>query len=125
MAKPGRNGPCPCGSGNKYGKCCLAKEEAVAREAACQALGRSEGRPRYSFQKRGSWDWVSDRTFFGHLGPTLADVRRQRWRKRAVHARYKYVHFEGSRGERAALRRALRYQPLPHPKRGTVSMSHA
>ena len=32
MAKPGRNDPCPCGSGNKYKKCCLAKEEAVARE---------------------------------------------------------------------------------------------
>ena len=25
MAKPGRNDPCPCGSGNKYKKCCLAK----------------------------------------------------------------------------------------------------
>ncbi len=32
MAKPGRNDPCPCGSGNKYKKCCLAKEEAVERE---------------------------------------------------------------------------------------------
>ena len=32
LVKPGRNDPCPCGSGNKYKKCCLAKEEAVARE---------------------------------------------------------------------------------------------
>lgn len=31
MASPGRNAPCPCGSGNKYKKCCLAKDE---REAA-------------------------------------------------------------------------------------------
>jgi hypothetical protein len=23
----GRNDPCPCGSGKKYKKCCLAKEE--------------------------------------------------------------------------------------------------
>ena len=22
MAKPGRNDPCPCGSGNKYKECC-------------------------------------------------------------------------------------------------------
>ena len=26
MAKTGRNSPCPCGSGKKYKKCCLAKE---------------------------------------------------------------------------------------------------
>lgn len=29
MAKPGRNDPCPCGSGNKYKRCCLPKEEAA------------------------------------------------------------------------------------------------
>lgn len=32
MAKPGRNDPCPCGSGDKYKKCCLPKEEGVERE---------------------------------------------------------------------------------------------
>lgn len=26
MNKIGRNDPCPCGSGNKYKKCCLAKD---------------------------------------------------------------------------------------------------
>src|ERR1700685_256602 len=40
MAKPGRNDPCPCGSGNKYKKCCLAKEEAVAREQLAKAEAR-------------------------------------------------------------------------------------
>ncbi len=29
----GRNDPCPCGSGKKYKACCLAKDEAAAREA--------------------------------------------------------------------------------------------
>ena len=29
MAKIGRNAPCPCGSGKKYKKCCLKKEQAV------------------------------------------------------------------------------------------------
>lgn len=29
--KPGRNDPCPCGSGKKYKKCCLASDEAAAR----------------------------------------------------------------------------------------------
>jgi tetratricopeptide (TPR) repeat protein len=33
MSKPGRNDPCPCGSGKKYKKCCLPREEA-ARAAA-------------------------------------------------------------------------------------------
>ena len=26
--KPGRNDPCPCGSGRKYKQCCLAKADA-------------------------------------------------------------------------------------------------
>ena len=37
MAKPGRNDPCPCGSGNKYKKCCLAKDRAVEREQLAKA----------------------------------------------------------------------------------------
>jgi tetratricopeptide (TPR) repeat protein len=37
MAKPGRNDPCSCGSGNKYKKCCLAREEAVEREQLAKA----------------------------------------------------------------------------------------
>ena len=35
--KVGRNDPCPCGSGQKYKKCCLAKDEA-ARSAELAAL---------------------------------------------------------------------------------------
>ena len=34
--KVGRNDPCPCGSGKKYKKCCLAKDEAAARVASPQ-----------------------------------------------------------------------------------------
>ena len=37
MAKPGRNDPCPCGSGNKYKKCCLTKDEAVERDGLAEA----------------------------------------------------------------------------------------
>jgi hypothetical protein len=33
MAPVGRNDPCPCGSGKKYKKCCLAKETAVDLES--------------------------------------------------------------------------------------------
>jgi len=31
MAKIGRNDPCPCNSGKKYKKCCMASDEAAAR----------------------------------------------------------------------------------------------
>jgi len=41
MATPGRNDPCPCGSGKKYKKCCLPKEQAeegkvIAKEQAAR-----------------------------------------------------------------------------------------
>jgi tetratricopeptide (TPR) repeat protein len=32
MTKPGRNAPCPCGSGKKYKKCCLPLQETAAKE---------------------------------------------------------------------------------------------
>ena len=38
MAKIGRNDPCPCGSGKKYKKCCLANDEAAARAAQPAAV---------------------------------------------------------------------------------------
>jgi tetratricopeptide (TPR) repeat protein len=37
MAKVGRNDPCPCGSGKKYKRCCLEKDEAAARAARAAA----------------------------------------------------------------------------------------
>ena len=39
MAKPGRNDPCPCGSGKKYKKCCLPlHEESRAKQQAAVSL---------------------------------------------------------------------------------------
>jgi|SRR6516225_11294044 tetratricopeptide (TPR) repeat protein len=37
MAKIGRNDPCPCGSGKKYKRCCLAKVEHAQRQALAAA----------------------------------------------------------------------------------------
>ena len=37
MAKSGRNDPCPCGSGQKYKRCCLPRDEAAAHAAALAA----------------------------------------------------------------------------------------
>jgi tetratricopeptide (TPR) repeat protein len=39
MAKPGRNDPCPCGSGKKYKKCCLPlHEESRAKQQEAVSL---------------------------------------------------------------------------------------
>jgi len=37
MVKIGRNDPCPCGSGQKYKRCCLPRDEATAAERAFEA----------------------------------------------------------------------------------------
>ncbi len=42
MKKIGRNDPCPCGSGKKYKKCCLAKDEAEASREQISAPSGSE-----------------------------------------------------------------------------------
>jgi tetratricopeptide (TPR) repeat protein len=44
MKKTGRNDPCPCGSGKKYKRCCLQKDEQAqsAALAAAQAAAAAE-----------------------------------------------------------------------------------
>jgi tetratricopeptide (TPR) repeat protein len=41
MAKPGRNDPCPCGSGRKYKKCCLPLHEESRAKQQQEAGGVS------------------------------------------------------------------------------------
>jgi tetratricopeptide (TPR) repeat protein len=43
MTKPGRNDPCPCGSGKKYKRCCLAKNQEAERTVAAAAPRRQIG----------------------------------------------------------------------------------
>lgn len=40
----GRNDPCPCGSGKKYKKCCLARDEALVRRSAVPRQARTDER---------------------------------------------------------------------------------
>jgi tetratricopeptide (TPR) repeat protein len=44
MVKTGRNDPCPCGSGNKYKRCCLEKDEAAASAVAQAASEAARAR---------------------------------------------------------------------------------
>jgi tetratricopeptide (TPR) repeat protein len=48
MAKTGRNDPCPCGSGNKYKKCCLTKDEAIERQRLAAAVQPPASPPHLS-----------------------------------------------------------------------------
>ena len=47
MAKPGRNDPCHCGSGNKYKKCRLAKDQTVERDRLVKAQAQHD-KPRHN-----------------------------------------------------------------------------
>ena len=40
--KTGRNDPCPCGSGQKYKRCCLPRDDAAAAARAAQRTRESE-----------------------------------------------------------------------------------
>ncbi len=46
MKKVGRNEPCPCGSGKKYKKCCMAKHEAARKALPPQRLQEMEKRAK-------------------------------------------------------------------------------
>ena len=50
MAKIGRNDPCPCGSGQKYKRCCGPRDDAAAAEraAADRAAARARPTPRFA-----------------------------------------------------------------------------
>ena len=56
MDKVGRNDPCPCGSGKKYKRCCLAKDEAQASVRATEY----EARPKAVLPDWSSGDWSDD-----------------------------------------------------------------
>jgi len=45
VSRIARNAPCPCGSGKKYKKCCLAKDEAASQEVG-QAASAVKGEDR-------------------------------------------------------------------------------
>lgn len=71
MADPSRNDPCPCGSGKKYKRCCLGKDQAAERD---EALGL-DGRVTLRVLR-----WVEERApeqvatlIDGFLPPSLAD----------------------------------------------------
>jgi uncharacterized protein YecA (UPF0149 family) len=63
MAKKiGRNEPCPCGSGKKYKRCCLSKDEAArtARHREASAPGAALTPPLFFFGEEDELDTLSN-----------------------------------------------------------------
>jgi tetratricopeptide (TPR) repeat protein len=60
MAKIGRNDPCPCGSGQKYKRCCLPRDEIAAAERAAAARATALARETERFALGGEDDGLDD-----------------------------------------------------------------
>ncbi len=80
MTGPGRNDPCPCGSGRKYKRCCLVAAEAVTvaytaaeRQSAQASLGKFGWRHEFNADRE-----RAERRFWeGALGLLTRDEARQ------------------------------------------------
>lgn len=80
-----------------------------------QGVGRTPGRLREDWRLPDGTE-LSSRSL-RHKKMKRADALALGWKPVYKHPKHKYVKFEGSKTERAALARALRYPPRPYPKR--------
>jgi hypothetical protein len=81
MTRPGRNDECPCGSGKKYKRCCLGKEETraeFARELNAYALPLLRELGRYVTQRGGASLEAIASERFGFWRPPLDRTRAAR-----------------------------------------------
>jgi hypothetical protein len=81
MTRPGRNDECPCGSGKKYKRCCLGKEETraeFARELNAHALPLLRELGRYATQRGGASLEAIASERFGFWSPPLERTRAAR-----------------------------------------------
>lgn len=88
-----------------------------------QGVGRTPGRLREDWRLPDGTE-LSSRSL-RHRKMKRADALQLGWRPVYKHPKHKYVHFEGSRSDRSALRAALRYPPTDYPKRDVTAASEA
>jgi hypothetical protein len=71
--RPGRNDPCPCGSGRKYKRCCLERDAAgrYTREERSSALAKLEDFVGHELGPEDDEAWL---TFFGRWGERLEEL---------------------------------------------------
>lgn len=80
----GRNEPCPCGSGRKYKKCCLAGDEAMVRSEAArreaEQAARNAGRPPRSERvDDADGDWGRGSVGEERFGPEVKARLEEAW----------------------------------------------
>lgn len=85
-----------------------------------QGVGRTPGRLREDWRLPDGTE-LSSRSL-RHRKMKRADALALGWKPVYKHPKHKYVHFEGTKPERAALMRALRYPPQDYPKRDRPSL---
>lgn len=88
MSKPLRNEPCPCGSGRKYKKCCLEKDnQAATARIGQERLSQEQlDRDRREFNQRFREhtralmqdDWLADERALCDLSNSVIDLVRER-----------------------------------------------
>jgi tetratricopeptide (TPR) repeat protein len=110
MAKPGRNDPCPCGSGKKYKKCCQPPEDAVERQTiATDQAAREERAASRRRQQR-----VSRAEALAHLAAIAAQTDDEDELTTASNAAVDLVHAGKLEEAEAAARDLLARFPEVH-----------
>ncbi|MCB1136293.1 MAG: SEC-C domain-containing protein [Chlamydiia bacterium] len=61
--KPGRNDPCPCGSGKKYKKCCYTKDQSKIQTAKIMTEEQSVRHVTDLMRKQVIQQWTNPETF--------------------------------------------------------------
>jgi hypothetical protein len=74
--KAGRNEPCPCGSGKKFKKCCLPKQEEARKDLSQNQLRELEERTKARQKLEEDIKRGFDLLFMGDFSKTQASARR-------------------------------------------------
>jgi hypothetical protein len=74
MDKPGRNDPCPCGSGKKYKRCCLVKNEAASGFIGVDRRSALDGLERFVDKELGAEDDDASAFFYREYEDRLDDL---------------------------------------------------
>jgi tetratricopeptide (TPR) repeat protein len=120
MAKPGRNDPCPCGSGKKYKKCCQPNEDAVERETiAKDQAAREERAEARRMQQR-----ASKAQALAHLAAIAAETDDEDELTTASNAAVDLVHAGKLKEAEAAARDLLARFPEVHDGWDRLGMVH-
>jgi tetratricopeptide (TPR) repeat protein len=88
MNKPGRNDPCPCGSGKKYKKCCLSRDEAARPQNVVE-----DAEPHFTVELRPDLDEAVNRILAKVEAGAGREVETELKALLRAHSQYHSLHF--------------------------------